>query len=122
MTSDEFSRVKASQSRKIKISLDKEALKAFHDVRTILTSAEVLAFPNPEETIILTITPLVAFSHKNQTKIMREGILIHWRDETENNVLPEIESSSSSATAHTGEQDSSGLIPRMELPLNVFRN
>ena len=54
MTIGEFSRVKASQSRKIKISLDKEALKAFHDLRTILTSAEVLAFPNPEEVFILT--------------------------------------------------------------------
>ncbi|KAH8343594.1 hypothetical protein KR067_003229 [Drosophila pandora] len=46
LTRGEFARVKASQSRKVPIELDDVALQAFNDLKAILASSEVLAFPN----------------------------------------------------------------------------
>ncbi|KAH8323677.1 hypothetical protein KR067_009813 [Drosophila pandora] len=46
LTRGEFARVKASQSRKVPIELDDVALQAFNDLKAILASSEVLAFPD----------------------------------------------------------------------------
>jgi len=46
LTRGEYAKVKASQSRKIPVVLDDEALKAFDDLKTTLASSEVLAFPD----------------------------------------------------------------------------
>jgi len=54
LTRGEYSKVKASQSRKIPIVLDKEGLKAFNDLKSILASSEVLAFPDFKKPFHLT--------------------------------------------------------------------
>lgn len=46
LTRGEFARVKANQSRKIAVELDEVALQAFADLKSILSSSEVLAFPD----------------------------------------------------------------------------
>jgi len=46
LTRGEFARVKSSQSKKVPIELDEAAIKAFNDLKTILSSSEILAFPN----------------------------------------------------------------------------
>lgn len=46
LTRGKYARIKASQSTKVLIELDEEALQAFKNLKTILSSSEVLAFPN----------------------------------------------------------------------------
>ncbi|KAH8325104.1 hypothetical protein KR067_009985 [Drosophila pandora] len=54
LTRGEFARVKASQSRKVPIELDDVALPAFNDLKAILASSEVLAFPDFNKPFYLT--------------------------------------------------------------------
>lgn len=46
ITRGEFSKVKSNQSKRVPIKLNEEALQAFSDLKSILSSSEVLAFPN----------------------------------------------------------------------------
>jgi len=46
LTRGEHAQVKASQSKNISISLNVEGKKAFDDLKTIIASSEVLAFPD----------------------------------------------------------------------------
>ena len=54
MTRGEFSQVRANQSKKVPVQLDDEGLKAFNILKSLLTSAEVLAFPDFNEPFNLT--------------------------------------------------------------------
>lgn len=46
LTRGESARVKANQSKKVPVELDDAALQAFDDLKTSLSSSEVLAFPD----------------------------------------------------------------------------
>lgn len=46
LTRGKYAKIKASQSTKVLIELDEEALQAFKNLKTILSSSDVLAFPN----------------------------------------------------------------------------
>lgn len=46
LTRGEFSRIKSSQSKKVPIELDEQALQAFNDLKAILASCEVFVFPD----------------------------------------------------------------------------
>lgn len=54
MTRGELSQVKANQSKKVAIQLTEEGLKAFETLKELLTSAEVLAFPDFDKPFNLT--------------------------------------------------------------------
>lgn len=54
MTRGELSQVRANQSKKVAIELNDEGLKAFQTLKKLLTSAEVLAFPDFDKPFNLT--------------------------------------------------------------------
>lgn len=54
LTRGENAQIKASQSKKIKVSLTDEGLKSFNDLKTLLMSSEILAFPDFNKSFILT--------------------------------------------------------------------
>lgn len=54
LTRGENAQIRANQSRKVNIELDNEALKAFNDLKLLLTSSEILAFPDFEKPFNLT--------------------------------------------------------------------
>lgn len=54
LTRGEKAQIRANQSRKIKIELKNEELKAFKNLKELLISSEILIFPDFEKTFILT--------------------------------------------------------------------
>lgn len=54
LTRGENAQIKANQSRRVPIELDEKALQAFDDLKNLLTSAEVLAFPDFKKAFNLT--------------------------------------------------------------------
>lgn len=46
LTRGENAQIKANASRKVRIELDEKAMEAFHDLKQLLVSADVLAFPD----------------------------------------------------------------------------
>lgn len=54
ITRGENAQVSANKSKNIKIKLDEHALKAFNDAKLLLTSSEILAYPNFSKPFLLT--------------------------------------------------------------------
>ncbi|XP_049316307.1 retrovirus-related Pol polyprotein from transposon opus isoform X1 [Bactrocera dorsalis] len=54
LTRGENAQIKASQSKRIQISLTEEGLKSFNDIKYLLTSSEILVFPDFNKPFILT--------------------------------------------------------------------